>query len=98
MTSASTLSRPRDGRAICLFIPHLAIGGSELQLSLLARELRRIGDRPLVATFETRHEVAEALRAEGIEIVLLPRRGRTGADGVLALARLVRREKVALVH
>jgi glycosyltransferase involved in cell wall biosynthesis len=93
-----TSARPRDSRTICLFIPHLAIGGSELQLSLLARELVRAGHRPIVATFETHHEVAEAMKAEGIEIVVLPRRGRSGADAILGLARLVRRENVALVH
>jgi glycosyltransferase involved in cell wall biosynthesis len=93
-----TPPRPRDNRTICLFIPHLAIGGSELQLSLLARELLRAGQRPIVASFETRHEVAEAMRAAGIEVVVLPRRGKSGADAILGLARLVRRENVALVH
>lgn len=93
-----TPPRPRDNRTICLFIPHLAIGGSELQLSLLARELLRAGQRPIVASFETRHEVAEAMRAAGIEVVFLPRRGKSGADAILGLARLVRRENVALVH
>ena len=87
-----------DSRAICLFIPHLAIGGSELQLSLLARELVRAGRRPIVATFETHHEVAEAMRSEGIEVVVLPRQGRGGLDAILGLARLVRRENVAIVH
>lgn len=93
--TAARSSRPRT---ICLFIPHLAIGGSELQLSLLAHELKRAGDRPIVATFETRHEIAEAMKAAGIEVVLLPRSGRSGADSIVGLARLVRREHVALVH
>ena len=93
-----TPRRPQESRTICLFIPHLAIGGSELQLSLLARELLRAGLWPIVATFETRHEVAEAMRSQGIEVVLLPRRGKSGADAILGLARLVRRESVALVH
>ena len=39
-------------KTVVLFIPHLGVGGAELQLSLLAPRLRDAGWEPSVATIE----------------------------------------------
>src|SRR5436190_15083539 len=88
----------RTPTTICLFIPHLAIGGAELQLSLLARELPGAGFRPVVATLESRDAVAADLEAAGIPVRVLPRRGPGGLGTIVDLARLARAEKAELLH
>jgi glycosyltransferase involved in cell wall biosynthesis len=83
---------------VAIFIPHLAIGGSELQLALLARGLKDRGFDPVVFTMESRHDVLDRLQAGGIETRLLPRRSKLGLDTVLALARTARSERFHIVH
>src|SRR5262245_39933215 len=83
---------------VCLFIPHLAIGGAELQLPPPRPQLPGAGIRPVIATLESRDTVAEDLRAEGIPVHLLPRRGASGVDTIRALARLVRTEGAEVLH
>jgi glycosyltransferase involved in cell wall biosynthesis len=83
---------------VCLFIPHLGIGGAELQLILLASRLQQEGFRPLVATVELLRDVASPLREAGIPVQVLPRRGRVGLDTLGALRQLVIQERVDILH
>jgi len=83
---------------VALFIPHLGVGGAELQLCLLAPRLRGVGWDPFVATMEDLHGIAPRLAAYGVDVELLPRAGGSGVDTIMALARLVRRRRVDVVH
>jgi len=85
-------------KTVVLFIPHLGVGGAELQLCLLAPRLRALGWKPLVATMEDLHGVAPRLSASGVEVVFLPRAGRAGWDTVAALAHLARGRQAQVIH
>jgi len=85
-------------RSVVLFIPHLGVGGAELQLCLLAPRLRSAGWEPLVATIEDLHGIAPRLTASGVEVVFLPRVGRSGWDTVAGLARVARRRDARVIH
>jgi glycosyltransferase involved in cell wall biosynthesis len=85
-------------KTVVLFIPHLGVGGAELQLCLLAPRLRSAGWEPVVATIEDFHGIAPRLSASGVEVVFLPRARRAGWDTVAALARLVRRRQARVIH
>jgi len=85
-------------KTVVLFIPHLGVGGAELQLCLLAPRLRAAGWEPLVATIEDLHGIAPRLSASGVEVVFLPRARRGSWDTVAALARLVRLRKAHVIH
>ena len=83
---------------VALFIPQLAIGGSERQLLLLAQGLPREGFDPIVVTLETREGILERFESSGLAPIVLPRRVPLGLDSVWALAALTRRERVGLIH
>ena len=85
-------------KAVVLFIPHLGVGGAELQLSLLAPRLRDAGWEPSVATIEDLHGTAPRLAAVGVDVLFLPRAGRFGWDTIAGLARAVRRRRAEVVH
>ena len=85
-------------KTVVLFIPHLGVGGAELQLGLLAPRLRDAGWEPSVATIEDLHGTAQRLSAAGVEVELLPRAGRAGWDTIAGLARTVRRRRAGVVH
>lgn len=85
-------------KTVVLFIPHLGVGGAELQLCMLAPRLRDAGWEPVVATIEDLHGITPRLTSAGVEVVLLPRAGRMGWDTIAGLAALVRKRKASVVH
>lgn len=87
-----------DSRVVGLFIPHLGIGGAELQLGLLASRLRGVGWMPFVATIQDLHGIARRFADAGVDVEFLPRNRRSGWDTVTALARVIRRRRARLVH
>jgi glycosyltransferase involved in cell wall biosynthesis len=87
-----------SGNTVVLFIPVLGIGGAELQLGMLATRLAAAGWNPIVATMDDLHGTAPRLVEAGVEVVILPRAGRTGVDTISALARLVRKRRPHVLH
>jgi glycosyltransferase involved in cell wall biosynthesis len=85
-------------KTVALFIPHLGVGGAELQLCLLAPRLRDAGWEPIVATIEDLHGIAPRLVVAGVDVEFLPRAGRGGWDAIAGLARTVRRRQAQVVH
>jgi glycosyltransferase involved in cell wall biosynthesis len=85
-------------KTVALFIPHLGVGGAELQLCLLAPRLRDAGWEPFVTTIEDLHGVAPRLVGAGVDVEFLPRAGRGGWDTIAGLARVVRRRRARVVH
>ena len=85
-------------KTVALFIPHLGVGGAELQLCLLAPRLRDAGWEPFVATIEDLHGIAPRLSAAGVDVLFLPRAGRGGWDTIAGLVRAVRRRQARVVH
>jgi glycosyltransferase involved in cell wall biosynthesis len=85
-------------KTVALFIPHLGVGGAELQLCLLAPRLRGAGWEPFVATIEDLHGIAPRLGAAGVDVLFLPRAGRGGWDTIAGLARVVRERHARVVH
>jgi glycosyltransferase involved in cell wall biosynthesis len=85
-------------RRVCLFIPQLAIGGSERQLLLLAGGLRDEGFEPVVATLDLLDGFANRFVEAGLDPVVLPRRTPLGLDSVAALSSLLRHRRVDLLH
>jgi glycosyltransferase involved in cell wall biosynthesis len=77
----------------------LRMGGAERQITALARGLRRGGSEVSVAVFYPGGEFEQELRADGIAVHDLAKRGRW--DNVSFLARvvgLVRRERPDILH
>ncbi len=76
-------------------ITGLRAGGAENQLLLLGRHSRL---EQCVVALTNADEVAEALRAEGTEVVELGMRSNRDVLAVLRLARLIRRRRPDIVH
>jgi len=88
-----------QGRVILQIIPHLDAGGAERTTIDIAEALSSLGARALVAT-EGGRLVGE-LQAKGGEWLPFPAASKNPARMLLnaqALARLIRREKVDVVH
>jgi glycosyltransferase involved in cell wall biosynthesis len=80
-------------------VPELETGGAELSALEVSRAVVRAGGRSLVAARGGR--MAARLRAEGGELVALPLASKNPlviAANARALARVIRRERVTLVH
>ena len=80
-------------------VPELETGGAELSALEISRAVVRAGGRSLVAARGGR--MAARLKAEGGELVALPLASKNPlvmVANAVALARLIRREQVSLVH
>jgi glycosyltransferase involved in cell wall biosynthesis len=97
---APSLDRAECARFHILFLVRgLQVGGAERQLVALARGLHRAGHRVGVAVFYRGGGFEEDLRAEGIPIHDLAKRGRWSAAPAYArLVQLVRSERPDIIH
>ncbi len=85
--------------AILFLIRRLDLGGSERQLVVLARGLAAAGHRVGVITFYPGGALEGELGGSGVRLMSLDKRSRWDLAAPLAgLARLLRREKPALLH
>lgn len=79
----------------------LALGGSERQLALLAKELARHGFEPRVACLRSGGVREEELRASGVRVAEFPVRSFVHPEAAVQAWRLIRyleREQIAIVH
>jgi glycosyltransferase involved in cell wall biosynthesis len=84
---------------VLFLVRGLNVGGAQRQLVVLARGLRRKGHAIAVAVFYGGGAFEEELRAEGISVHDLAKRGRWDTVGPLArLARLVRSQPPEILH
>ena len=100
LAPAPSLDRVERARFHILFLVRgLPVGGAERQLVALARGLHRAGHRVRVAVFYAGGGFEEDLRAEGISIHDLAKRGRWSvAPAFTRLVQLVRLERPDIVH
>ena len=82
---------------IMLVIDELDIGGTEQQLLELVRHLPRARYTPLVCCFRYGRKAAE-IEQLGIPVVHLPKRGRVDVGLLRRLVKLMRSERVDIVH
>lgn len=83
---------------IALVIGQLGLGGAEKQLCQLAAGLSRKGYQPIVIVLNTGGALEAGLRARGVEVVAMPRKGSVDVRRVMRIARLLREYKPAIVH
>jgi glycosyltransferase involved in cell wall biosynthesis len=76
----------------------LQAGGAERVVADLARKLDRRRFRPLVCCLNFKGQLAAPLEAEGIPVFALDKRPRLDLRVLVRLVRLMRREKVDVVH
>lgn len=86
-------SRP----TICQVLHSLGVGGAEILATRLARQLKR-SYRFLFVCLDEQGILGDELLAEGFEVEVLHRRPGLDWRSTLRLARLLRRERVALLH
>jgi glycosyltransferase involved in cell wall biosynthesis len=99
-------SRSRDGRAmssmtqpaIVFLVRSLDMGGAERQLVELARGLHRAGWRVEVITFYAGGPLEPLLKADGVPLFFLHKRGRWDILCLWNLARFLRRSHPDIVH
>lgn len=90
-------AHPHAPARVLLVIDELDIGGTEQQILELVRSLPRERYVPIVCCF--RHgRKAEEIQALGVRVVHLPKRSRVDLRLVLALFRLMRAERIDIVH
>ncbi len=91
------MTHPRTPVRVLLVIDELDIGGTEQQILELVRALPRQRYVPVVCCF--RHgRKAQEIAALGVRVVHLPKRARIDLRLVLALYRLMRAERIDIVH
>lgn len=83
---------------ILLVIPQLEVGGAETQLVRLALGLDANAFEPEVAVFYPGGALEPALRQAGIRVHHIRRTTRLGHESIVDLARLLRRERHAVLH
>lgn len=84
---------------LALVIGQLGWGGAERQLANLAPALAASGETVSVFCLSREEEpFGDELREAGVPVFTLMRRGNREVGRVLALGRLLRREKIELVH
>lgn len=76
----------------------LQMGGAERVVADLARSLDRRLFRPLVCCLNFKGRLAEVLEAEGVPVFALDKRPRLDLRVLVRLVRLMRRERVDVVH
>jgi len=76
----------------------MAIGGAERVIALLARHLDRSRYEPMIACLNEPGAFAAELEAEGIRVIALHKLGWFDIRVLWRLMRLIRRERIALVH
>ncbi len=90
---------PSDGRLNVLYVIwSLQMGGAERVVADLAHGLDRRLFRPLVCCLNFKGRLAEPLEAEGISVFALAKRPRFDPRVFIRLVRLIRRERVHVVH
>lgn len=88
----------RTGSRVVYVIGQLSVGGTERQLVLLASGLRRLGWQVTVVCLRSAMDLAPELERAGCSVVCLAR-GRGGRIGrLMALRRLLQRERPDIVH
>ena len=88
-------------RSVLLMTRSLGLGGSERQLTEIAKSLDRGAFQPHVACFHAEGFRAEELRAAGVPLVRLPVKSFFGPSvltGAAALGRYLREHNIELVH
>jgi len=79
-------------------IPELCVGGAERQLLALAKGLSRQRFQPFIAVLRPGGALEAEAKEAGIEIAVFPRGGRFDLSPVAALAKLLSRRRVRIVH
>jgi len=88
-----------DGRLSVLYVIwSLQMGGAERVVADLARSLDRRLFRPLVCCLNFKGRLAEVLEADGVPVFALDKRPKLDLRVLLRLVRLMRRERVDVVH
>jgi glycosyltransferase involved in cell wall biosynthesis len=83
---------------ILIAIDGMELGGSQRQVQQLLLGLDRQRWSPELAFFRDESSLADAIRAEGIPVHLVPKRRRVDVGFLRAYARLLRERDYALVH
>ncbi|MEZ5653354.1 MAG: glycosyltransferase [Burkholderiaceae bacterium] len=101
MTDATPIAATgRPASAILLLVSGLGVGGAERLTLQLARGLVESGWRVIVVGLETDVELLEQVDTTGFDVRALnmSRRPTDIARGLLELIRIVRRERIGLIH
>lgn len=103
MEPASCQSEPAIGETrsglptVCQVLHNLQVGGAEVLASRLARQLRK-SYRFIFVCLDKLGTLGEQLQAEGFSVVVLNRQPGLDWRSSWRLARLLRREKVGILH
>ncbi|PYQ42804.1 MAG: hypothetical protein DMF77_11730 [Acidobacteria bacterium] len=91
-------SSPAEKINVLYVIWSLQTGGAERVVAELARGLDRARFRPMVCCLNFKGRLADELEAEGIPVVALDKKPKLDPGVVLKLVRLMRRERIDVVH
>lgn len=93
------MASPSSERINVLYVIwSLQTGGAERVVADLARGLDRTRFRPMVCCLNFKGRLAEELEADGIPVFALDKKPKLDPGVLFKLARLMRREKVDVVH
>ena len=76
----------------------LEIGGAERVVSLLAQHINRSHYEPMVDCLNSPGQLAAGLKAKGIPVIPLYKRGPVDFAFLLRLIRVIRKERIDLIH
>ena len=84
-------------KRLLVLIDELDVGGTEQQILELVKRLDRAKYLPMVACFRP-GRVSQEIEAAGVRVVVLPKHGKVDPRLVIALVRLMRRERIDLLQ
>lgn len=92
------MPNPARQAVVLHVITDLDVGGAEVLLAEIARHRRDPRFRYEVAYFYARSTLPDELRAAGVGLHRLPSRAKFDPRSVIGLARILRRDRVPLLH
>jgi len=91
------MSVPKEEKVLYV-IGQLTAGGSERQLSLLARHLTKGKFKPIVCCLGEVGIVSDELKEAGVKLININAHGRKGFIGAWRVARIIKKEGIRILH
>lgn len=83
---------------VCLAIDNLNVGGSQVDLADLAKGLKKKGYPVFICCLRTGGALVKDVEEAGVKVIILGKKSRYDFRIIFRLARILRRERIDIIH